>query len=250
MSGKEELDTGKVITYSKYVDELPVHHDTDVIRISGEKKEEDKDLHPTKHPLRFGGIDLAKRIDHSAMIILKWEDGILKQEGHKIWPHVNYSVVADDVKTINRARPCEMIGFDRSGVGDAASELFDKSEIPLTPIVTTMNTKIDIIHIVRGLFNKRILQVDRESELPRQISEQEEQVTEAGNLKYSHPPDSHDDLFWALGYACYTAIPWVINMPPVNIRQGFDGLHTLEGRNVDEEIERMMDMTQNASQFG
>lgn len=244
MSGIE-----KEFPYAKYVDELPVHHDTDPIRIEGEKIPEDPNLHPVHHPLRFGGLDLAKRIDHSAMIMLKWDGGILKQEGHLIWPHVNYSKVAEDVKQINRKKPCEMIGFDRSGVGDAASELFDKSEIPLNPIVTTMNTKIDIIHIIRGLFDKRILQVDKMSELPRQISEQEEQVTDAGNLKYSHPPDSHDDLFWALGYACYTAIPWIINMPPVNIKQGHDGLKHYE-RNVDEEINRLMGDTDSLQSFG
>ena len=243
-----EIDVGKEITYAQYVEELPVHRPTEPVVIQGTKPDQPEPKKIIRHPLRFGGIDLAKRIDHSAMIVLKWEHGILKQEGHLIWPHVNYSDVARDVLKIQTVKPCEMIGFDRSGVGDAASELFDKSSVPLNPIVTTMNTKIDIIHIIRGLFNKGILQVDRMSELPRQIAEQEEQVTDAGNLKYSHPPDSHDDLFWALGYACYTAIPWIINMPPVNIKQGYDGLNYYE-RDVDEEINRMMGMPDSIISF-
>ena len=41
-------------------------------------------------PFRVGGLDLAKRVDHSSFIILKIENGILKHEGHLIWPHVRY----------------------------------------------------------------------------------------------------------------------------------------------------------------
>lgn len=231
-----------------YVESLPVKTWESKELVSGINPDYNKP-EPIKHyDLLFGGVDLAKRIDHSAFESIKLQDGILKEKYYMEWPHTNYAIVATDLKKIHAKLPQELIGFDRSGVGDAASELFDKSFIPLTPIVTTMNTKIDIIHIVRTLFQKGYLQVDRESptenrdtdDLPTQIEEQEEIISKAGNTLYQHPQGKHDDRFWALGYACYVAIPFLINVAPVSIKQGVDDLQYMEERDIDAEIDQMM----------
>lgn len=235
---------------AEYVEELPVHHDTTPVTIQGFNPNKPIPKHIESHPMRFGGIDLAKRSDHSAIIILKYDNGILKQEGHYEWPHVNYAVVAKDTAIIHSKMPMELIGFDRSGVGDAASELFDKSMLPLTPIVSTMNRKIDMIRIVRALFNKGILKVDQNTKLPEQIQEQEEYISKAGNSLYNHPTGRHDDMFWALAFACFVAVPFILNQTPPSIKQGYDDMYHFKERDIDAEIEQLMGNVDSISYFG
>lgn len=170
------------------------------------------------HPIRIGGMDLAKRVDHSAFIILKLDDGILKQEAHYIWPHVKYGKVAGDVLKFQNKLPMEKIGFDRNSVGDFAVELFDKTALPMEGIKTTMQSKLDMINVLKILFHQGLLKIDKDSELVTQISEQEQIITDAGNTTYKHIPGRHDDLFWALCYACYVALEYVVNMVDPIIR--------------------------------
>lgn len=169
-------------------------------------------------PIRIGGLDLAKRVDHSAYIILKLEDGILKQEGHLVWGHVKYGKVAGDILRIQNKMPCEKIGFDRNSVGDFAVELFDTTALPMEGIKTTMQSKLDMINVIKILFHQGLLRIDKKSELVTQIAEQEQIITDAGNTTYKHIPGRHDDLFWALAYACYVSLEFVVNMVDPIIR--------------------------------
>jgi len=171
-----------------------------------------------QRPLRIGGMDLAKRVDHSAFIILKLEDGILKQEAHYIWPHVKYGQVAGDLLKFQKNLPMEKIGFDRNSVGDFAIELFDETALPMEGITTTMKSKLDMINVLKILFHQGLLQIDKHSELVTQISEQEQIITLAGNTTFKHIPGRHDDLFWALCYACYVSLEYVVNMVEPIIR--------------------------------
>lgn len=174
------------------------------------------------HPIFFGGLDLAKRIDSTYLEVLRLEKGILYDHAGKQWPHVKYGYIAQDVQKLQLKLNMEQIGIDRSGVGDGAIELFDTSALPLVPIVMTIQRKLDIIHIMRILLNIGRLKVERGSDLEKEITEQQEEITNAGNPTYKHPTGKHDDRFWALGYACLVALPYMVNMPPAVIKVGFE----------------------------
>jgi len=167
------------------------------------------------HTIKIGGLDLGKRIDASAFVCLELKEGKLEQVGQHTWNHVNYAVVSDDIVEIQKKEKCRKIGFDRTGVGDAVAELFPR-RIPLIPIDTTNMTKNHIINMIRALFQKDKLRITRKGDLLNQILEQEQDITPAGNITYRHPSSSHDDLFWALGYACYVAIPLVNRPKPIS----------------------------------
>ena len=192
---------------------------------------------------RFSGLDVAKRVDHSAFELLRMDTDLktgersLREEAFMLWPHVNYRKVSSDIFKIYTKYPWEMMGFDRAGVGDAAQEFFDVTGLRMEPLKTTDTLKVEIVSIVRGLFNSKKLFVGNESELVRQIEEQELIKTDAGNIRYKHPSNRHDDRFWALGYACYVALPYVLNMPPPMIRR--IGTQQDE-RDIDAEIDKLM----------
>ena len=52
--------------------------------------------------VKFGGLDMAMRVDNSALIVLKLEDGVLEQIGQKVWPHISLDKVAGDMLKIQR----------------------------------------------------------------------------------------------------------------------------------------------------
>ncbi len=175
-----------------------------------------------QRPQFFGGLDLAKRVDSTYLEVLRLEKGILYDHAGKQWPHVKYGQIAKDVQLIQSKITMEQVGIDRTGVGDGAIELFDVSAIPLVPIVMTNARMLDIIHIMRILLNIGRLKVERGSDLEKEITQQQEEITNSGKATVKHPVGKHDDRFWALGYACYVALPYMINMPPAVIKVGFE----------------------------
>lgn len=223
-----------------YVEEIPVAPFQKPEVVKGTKPTEPVEQKPI---LRFAGLDMAKRVDHSALEVLRLhneprvEVPYLREEAFALWPHVKYRVVAADTNKVYEHYPWEKLGFDRLGVGDAASEFFDLSGLAMEPINPTMTMKIDIVKIIRGLFETKRLFIGKESELVRQIEEQEVLISQAGNETYKHPVNRHDDRFWALGFACYVALPYVVGaVEPIIRRIGLQP----ETPDVDAMIDQMM----------
>jgi len=52
--------------------------------------------------VKFGGLDVALRVDNTALVVLKLEDGVLEQVGQKVWPHMALDKVADDMLKIQQ----------------------------------------------------------------------------------------------------------------------------------------------------
>ena len=159
----------------------------------------------------FGGYDPAKRVDFGGFILLEYIDGVLKQKGQGQWAGLNYKEQAEKILFVQQKYRMSRVVFDRSGVGDAASELFSK-EIPLEPFITSNPNKIKLIDFVHSLLqNKKLIITDQK--LYDQILEQEKYISQAGNELYRHPQNLHDDLFWALCYACYAARDVIQGIP-------------------------------------
>ena len=185
-------------------------------------------------PMRFGGLDLAKRTDHSALEILKIVDDKLIEEAFMLWDHVNYGTVAKDLHKFYEMKPMNIIGFDRTGVGDAAIELFDTITLPMEAIVMTNNRKIECVNAVQTMFQTGQLQISSKSPVREQIEMQQVRKTDAGNLQYQHPSGTHDDLFWGLAYAVYVAVPFIAGgaHTPI-IKRGSDTLIQPQAQSFD-----------------
>lgn len=195
----------------------------------------------TNKVVRFGGLDLAKRTDHSALEILKIDGDKLVEEAFMQWGHVNYGKVAKDLHTIFGKYPMTIIGFDRTGVGDAAIELFDVITLPMEPIVMTNNRKIECVNAVQTMFQTGQLKISSKSPVREQIETQQVKKSDAGNLIYQHPSGTHDDLFWGLAYAVFVAVPYIANGGnDIIIRKGSDQLVQQNHSDFDNFIEKML----------
>jgi len=148
-------------------------------------------------------LDIALRVDNTALCVLKLEDGQLDQIGQKVCPHITFKEINEDLLKIQHLERMKAIGYDRLGVGDGAKQLFAK-ELPLRDIISSQPNKLDMISLVKGLFDQERLTV-HDQDLFREILEQERKISEAGNVLYQHPTGFHDDRFWSLCYACAMA---------------------------------------------
>lgn len=186
---------------------------------------------------KFGGLDVALRTDNTCLVVLKLEDGVFDQIGQKIWPHIEFKHIADDMLKIQRLEKMKAIGYDRLGVGDGAKQLFSK-EIPLRDIVSSQPNKLDMISLVKGLFDQDKLTV-HDKDLFREILEQERKVSDAGNILYQHPTGFHDDRFWALCYACSVASYSIAGLPrPRVARMSYNRMDLVTM--ADKELEKAL----------
>lgn len=198
----------------------------------------------TNSPLYFGGIDFAKRVHTSALEIFeliddtKLNDSILIERGHKVWNYVNYRQISIDTHTIYKKFSMYQIGFDRSGVGDAAIELFDITTLPMTPILTTNKFKIDMVNSIETLRQSGRIKFGKNSPVPAQLDGQlEHKNPSTGTLSYPHGSVPNDSLM-AAGYAVNVAVPFMTHADnPIIYRQGNDNLYY----SPKEDIQMMMD---------
>ena len=187
--------------------------------------------------VKFGGLDVALRVDNTALVVLKLEDGVLEQVGQKVWPHMSLDKVADDVLKIQQLERMKAIGYDRLGIGDGAKQLFSK-EIPLRDIISSQTNKLAMIGLVKGLFNQEKLVV-HDKDWFREILEQERKISDAGNVLYQHPTGFHDDRFWALCYACSVASYSLAGIPRPTVAKMSNRRVPLDVL-IDQEIEKQL----------
>lgn len=171
------------------------------------------------NPLSFGGLDVAIRVDNTALTILdlikEGDKKILEQVDTHVWPHIHPRIIEDDLSKIQRARPMVDIGYDRLGTGEMI-KLFPQN-LPMTPVVSTMQEKHDLIGQIKHLASSEQL-IIHDSELYREIMEQEKYISDAGNILYRHPSGFHDDRFWSLAYAVKVATDYIRGHPNVIAR--------------------------------
>jgi phage terminase large subunit-like protein len=163
---------------------------------------------------KFGGLDLAQRVDNSALVVLKLESGQLEQIGQKTWAHIDYEQVFNNVSKINEMEEgLHRISYDRTGVGDAVAKLINPDiKSIFRPVVLSAPKKFELISLMKGMFNRKKL-IIHDRDLFREITEQEIVKSDAGNILYRHPQGFHDDRFWALALACDAASYYINGIP-------------------------------------
>lgn len=202
------------------------------------KKDGSLDLFMLPEDIYVSGLDLASRVDHSAFFMLRWNGQKLIEHGTAVWPHVDYPVIAADVREINERFPQHKIAFDETG-NIAVGSLFGQDlEAIMSPIHMTNPFKIDAVNVVKYLSQLGILELEPDGIVIGEIEEQQKVFSQAGAQRYEHPSGVHDDLFWGLALACYTAVEYIIGIAPAAIESA--GEAEDEGESPEDIIEGIM----------
>ena len=152
----------------------------------------------------FGGLDIAQRTDNASFLVLeRHTEGIFEEVGLKVWPHINFDKVGQDIGKIWQSERMHSIGYDRLGIGETAEKILPPY-LPLQAIVSSQPAKHRMINMVAGMIQSGKLIIHTQ-ELYEEILAQQRKISEAGNVLYYHLNGQHDDRFWSLCYACEMA---------------------------------------------
>jgi len=167
------------------------------------------------------GQDLAKHRDFATYVSLAIQDEVATVKWLYRWPHTDYSIVMRDTCKFYKDDGCRNLGVDINGVGEPIVELYHAMGVHVTGIPFTLVTKDEMIMYTRNLLQRKragtppFLVLPKSGkfvdELLTQMKEQERIIGAPERPHYEHPPDRHDDLFWALNIACYVARPYLSN---------------------------------------
>ena len=156
----------------------------------------------------YAGLDLGKHQDHSVLAIIKAENNTLKLiHTHRFPLNTPYASVIGYVKTLNdRWQKIHKILTDSSGVGDYITEDMTNTGLANTEGVKfTQETKQEMAQWLKQTMTEKRLKIPYDSQLIAELNTERYELTKDGKTRFSHPEGTHDDRFWALALAAYSA---------------------------------------------
>lgn len=154
----------------------------------------------------YVGIDFGKHVDHSAIAIVEEQkDHSLRLVYLQEFPlETPYTTVIETVRTLQAAYQFRGGRLDQTGVGEAPYEEIRKFAPTIQGIKFTAPLKENILSKLLLKMENHEVTIPREPQrLLTQLTQQRCEPTQSGNLKFSHPSGTHDDLAWAFALAVF-----------------------------------------------
>ncbi|MCD6466225.1 terminase family protein [Candidatus Bathyarchaeota archaeon] len=163
----------------------------------------------------YVGVDFGKHQDYSVAAVAEREDDIIKiVHVHRFPLETEYASVIGYVKSLcDRWRTIKAVYADVTGVGDYIVEDMRKSGIPsVQGILFTVKSKEEMATILKETMRNGRLKIPytpaksiRDIDLTAELNAERFELTKTGHIKFSHPENTHDDVFWAVTLAVYAA---------------------------------------------
>ncbi len=159
----------------------------------------------------YVGVDIGQKHDHSAIIALEKRT---PSELYVVYKRrfrlgTEYSAVIGHLQQLYRnLDDVKEILIDQTGVGEVFVEEVRKSGIRRARgIMLTVPSKQEILVFLKKVIEEKRLHYPLDSDLINEITLERFELTKSGQIQYSHPTNTHDDVFWALGLAVYASRP-------------------------------------------
>jgi Terminase RNaseH-like domain len=179
----------------------------------------------------IGGLDFGRLHDYSAIVGLKIRDNVAEVLGLKIWPHVDYNIVVRDTAEIYHRMRMRQLAIDSTdAMVEPIAKMLATSSVSTTGIKfgesinwkspwgaeERVSTKQAMVEFARACMQQKKVKLPKRDisetsdELLTQLREQEiANGADAGQMRYTHPSNSHDDLAWAFLMALYASRRWL-----------------------------------------
>jgi phage terminase large subunit-like protein len=155
----------------------------------------------------FAGLDLGKLQDNSVLAVIRKENDGLKLVYLYQFPlQMPYTEVINTLVAANEKFHFQKLLIDQTGVGEPILENLKEQGITRTEGQTlTQDTKTDLLTNLKLFMEQNQLAIPYNKTLCQQINDQQFSYGKNGKLSFNHPPNSHDDMLWALALAVYAA---------------------------------------------
>jgi phage FluMu gp28-like protein len=165
----------------------------------------------------YVGCDLGKHQDASVVSVLeRSNDNMLRLvHVHRFPLKTEYASVIGYIKSIvDRWKVIRQVYVDCTGVGDYIVEDMKKCGLGnVTGVTFTLQTKEEMATILREKMragNVRIPYVPankpRDLDLTAELNVERYELLKTGHVKFSHPENGHDDVFWSVALGVYGAV--------------------------------------------
>ena len=151
----------------------------------------------------YAGVDFGKLQDHSVLSVIKAEDNIIKLLYiHELPLETPYNQVIGHLTRANEKFHFQKVQVDQTGVGEPILEEIRSQDMNCVEgLKFTVETKEELLSGLKILMEQERLAIPYYRRLCEQINEQQYAYSKSGHLQFSHPPNSHDDMLWALALA-------------------------------------------------
>ena len=168
------------------------------------------------------GVDLGKRQDYSVIAVVTKQPNREKVHlvYYKRWPlETPYSSVIGSVRVIiEKLHNVQKCLVDQTGVGEYIVEDMQKGGIKnVEGIMLSLQKKQEILSHLKQLMENELLTYPFDVDLSGELNVEQFELTKTGQMQFSHPDGTHDDIFWAVALAVFaTRAPPVPGFTPVS----------------------------------
>ena len=156
---------------------------------------------PVRGEVYFGGLDLAKIEDFTALVIMNRDREVVFMDRFN---KIDWSQQIGRVKAATDRYNHAAVHTDTTGAGEPIFEEMRRAGIHAIPYPFTMRSKAGLIDSLAIAFEKKQITLPRPELAPVLIDECESfefSLSESGNVRTSAPVGLHDDTVVALGLA-------------------------------------------------
>ena len=161
-------------------------------------------------PARFfvAGVDPGQKQDHSAVAVVDKRDLDFDLVILKKFPlGTQYGAVVGYLKALNEhLHDLRRIMIDQTGLGETFMDMVVGAGVKnARGIVLTQPKKQDVMTYLKYCMEEGRVHIPYDREFMNELNVERFELEQTGRLKYSHPPGTHDDRFWAFALAIYYA---------------------------------------------
>ena len=168
------------------------------------------------------GVDLGKRQDYSVIAVVTKQPN--RDHVHllyyKRWPlETPYSSVIGSVRVIvEKLQNVQKCLVDQTGVGEYIVEDMQKGGIPhVEGVMLTLQSKQEILGHLKQLMQNELFTYHFDIDLSAELNVEQFELTKTGQVQFSHPDGTHDDILWAVALAVFaTRAPPVPGFKPIS----------------------------------
>lgn len=156
----------------------------------------------------YAGVDLAERVDHTVIAIIRKEAGRLDLvHMHRFTLGTSLAACIGYLKILGeRWNRFWAVYVDKTKHGDYIIQDMEEAGVPSPEGITfTQNTKMEMAQLLKQRMIEGTFRMPFDRETLDELNVEKYELTKTGKISFSHPEGTHDDRFWALALAVYAA---------------------------------------------
>ncbi len=167
----------------------------------------------------YVGVDIGQKHDHSAIVALEKRPPrdlyVIHKERFPLG--TEYSAVIGHLHLLRkRLHDLREVLIDQTGVGEVFVEEARKSGLKnARGLVLTLQSKQEVMVFLKKVVEEERLHLPFDRDLMNEITTERFELMKSGQVQYSHPSNTHDDVFWALALAVYASRPEIPVWHPI-----------------------------------